>query len=191
VIYLIRHGETSFNVQKRHQGWVDSELTALGKEQALRAGLTPRRLTNGRNTVIFPSPLGRAVRTAGIIHETLQSTGPAVIDNDLKEIGMGSWEGKTEMEINAGAPRLSLHSPDGESMHALAARMRSALKRISQDQAELRIVVSHGVACRVIRSLWLGLDPTRASAMEQPQDAMFCLYENEEIRIPYREIKRS
>lgn len=188
MIYLIRHGETVFNVQNRHQGWADSDLTQLGRHQARRAGLTLSPLAGSRETVIFTSPLGRAIATARMVAEALPTTEQLVIDDALKEIGMGSWERKTESEVHPDSTVMSLCSPDGESLDALAARLRRALARIAQHPAEFRVVVSHGVASRVIRAIWLKLDVGLARSMEQPQDAMYWLHDKGETRIPYVEL---
>ena len=86
---------------------------------------------------------------------------------------------------------MSLCSPDGESLDVLAARLRRALARIAQHPAEFRVVVSHGVAGRVIRAIWSRLDVGLARSMEQPQDAMYCLHDQGETRIPYEELSLS
>lgn len=185
MIYLIRHGQTVFNVQKRHQGWVDSDLTELGRQQAYRAGLTLLSLGVSPNCTVFTSPLGRAAETAQIISDTLRTRNQPVVDHDLKEIGMGSWEGKTEAEFNPEATQMSLFSPDGESIAAVSARLQRSIGRITRHSTGSRIIVSHGVAGRVIRANWLKLDPSMSDSLDQPQDAMFSLRKHGVARIPY------
>lgn len=134
MFYLIRHGQTTFNVQKRHQGWVDSELTELGRQQARYAGLTLLSLGIGSESTVFTSPLGRAAGTAKIISETLNVKSQPLVDHDLKEIGMGTWEGKTEAEFNPQATQMSLFSPDGESIRTLSARLLNLLNGLQNTQ---------------------------------------------------------
>jgi broad specificity phosphatase PhoE len=68
VIYLVRHGETAWNVSGRQQGRLDSELTARGVVQARSAGRVLRRvLPDVLDAVVQTSPLGRARQTAALI----------------------------------------------------------------------------------------------------------------------------
>jgi Histidine phosphatase superfamily (branch 1) len=57
-MYLVRHGQTEFNLERRHHGRLDSPLTEQGREQARRAGETLATLIAPRDSVIFSSPLG-------------------------------------------------------------------------------------------------------------------------------------
>jgi broad specificity phosphatase PhoE len=184
MIYLARHGETEFNVARRHQGHVDSQLTQLGRRQARGAGRALAGLVDARDTVIFSSPLGRALMTAEIIADTMGVTTPIIKDPDLKEIWMGSAEGMTEHEMSIRWPgrqslsandSLSFESPDGEHLNALRERLSRALIHVAAHNATSQIVVSHGVAGRVLRTLHLGLDPAEAIRFEAPQDALFRL----------------
>lgn len=184
MIYLVRHGETEFNVARRHQGHIDSPLTELGHRQALGAGRALARLVDARSTVVIASPLGRAAMTARIVAETIGVTTPIIVDPDLKEIWMGSAEGMTEAGMTARWPNrssvtasdsLSLESPDGEPLAALSTRLIRALTRAATHDATSRIIVSHGVAGRVLRTLHLGLDPTEAIRFDAPQNVLFRL----------------
>ena len=63
ILYLVRHGETTWNREGRMQGQGDSPLTERGIEQARRIGRTLERLLDGRMpAVMVTSPLGRARR---------------------------------------------------------------------------------------------------------------------------------
>ena len=118
-----------------------------------------------------------------------------VVDPDLMEIGMGSAEGMTQAEMEQRWPALkaipasetmSFQSPDGETMEALAERVARALCRVADHQAAQRIVVSHGVAGRVLRALYLGLNNAETFRLEAPQDALFRLNGGEITRISFR-----
>jgi len=192
MIYLVRHGQTSFNLERRHQGHVDSALTERGRDQARRAGITLAALLDPLNTVVFSSPLGRAFQTARIVAAVTAVERPIVVDPDLMEIGMGSCEGITEAELakrwpESGIPLtgdgMSFQSPDGESLEALAERLSRALRRVGDHGAASRIIVSHGISSRVMRALYLGLNPTAAVGLDAPQDALFRLNGGQITRI--------
>jgi broad specificity phosphatase PhoE len=195
MIYLVRHGQTEFNLERRHYGHVDSPLTELGREQARRAGEALVALIDLRDTVIFSSPLGRALQTARMIADVATVERSIIVDPDLMEIGMGSAEGMTqaEMEKRWPAPQaasangaMSFQSPDGENLKALAQRLDRALRRVADHHAASRIVVSHGVAGRMLRALHLGLDNREAFRLDAPQDALFRLNGSEITRISFR-----
>jgi probable phosphoglycerate mutase len=68
LVFLARHGQTRWNVERRRQGRLDSALTSAGVEQAQRhASVLQGRGIDG----VFVSPQGRAVATAGVIGEAL------------------------------------------------------------------------------------------------------------------------
>jgi broad specificity phosphatase PhoE len=193
LIYLVRHGQTEFNLARRHHGHSDSPLTELGREQAQRAGAALAARIDRNDAVIFSSPLGRALDTARIIAH-VAAIEDIVIDPDLMEIGMGSAEGMTELEMAEHWPggqgvavhgMMSLQSPDGESLHALAERLERALCRVVRHAAVSRIVVSHSVAGRLLRGLHLGLDTVHALRLDAPQDGLFRLNGSEVTRVTF------
>jgi probable phosphoglycerate mutase len=93
-IYLTRHGETEWNLRKIMQGWQNSDLTDLGRQQAKWLG---NRLSKIEFEAVYSSPLNRAVETAKIIKK--DSFEDIIIKDHLKEMGFGPWEGKTSVEI--------------------------------------------------------------------------------------------
>jgi probable phosphoglycerate mutase len=195
MIYLVRHGQTAFNLEQRHHGHTDSPLTELGREQARRAGETLATLIDPRDCVIFSSPLGRALQTANIIADVTAVQRPLIVAADLIEIGMGSAEGMTQAEMEkrwpalqaaAASETMSLQSPDGEDLETLTRRLDRALRRVADHYAESRIIVSHGVAGRVFRGLYLGLNTADAFRLDAPQDALFRLTGGEVTLISFR-----
>jgi broad specificity phosphatase PhoE len=185
MIYLARHGQTEFNRDGRLQGHVDSPLTALGVDQAQRVGeLLKSLIGDPVGWSIVASPLGRAARTARIIGGVLGLSDVAH-DDRLREVGMGSWDGLTIEDVamvspgvGKGASRYTFFfdSPDGETYEAMAARLRSWLDEALGD-GRPRIVVSHGVAGRVLRGLYANLNWEDALRLPAPQDAIFRLSE--------------
>ena len=182
VIYLCRHGQTEFNTHRRYQGQVDSPLTALGRDQASAMGRRLRGLIT-TDFRLFASPLGRAQASAHRIAAEL-GTPEITLDPRLMEIGMGAWDGLDDVEIETEFPGARdglspgewfFHSPDGESFDAFSARLAAALADIAADPTPIKIIVSHGVAGRVLRGLHAGLTRGEMLAAPVPQNAFYAL----------------
>lgn len=184
MIFLIRHGQTEFNRERRLQGRLDSPLTELGIEQARRMGRRLKAFVDEPALwSIASSPLGRAVRTAEIVCETAGLEGRLQIDDRLAEIDVGDWEGLTREEIEAlspgacEAPGCLLRAPRGETWEAAAARVSTWLDEHDESAGRRRLVVSHGITGRVLRALYEGSDPDHLwTGPPPPQDAVFRLH---------------
>lgn len=140
-----RHGQTTFNVERRFQGQTDVPLNALGREQA---ALAARYLAAMRPDAIYSSDLVRASETAGFL---ARLTGLEVqLDKDLRERNGGSWEGMTADEIREQYPESveSWTPPDGEPVKAVADRASAAFERIADtlSSGQMAVVVAHGAA---------------------------------------------
>lgn len=105
-IYVVRHGETTWNAEGRRQGSLDSPLTERGVKQAVAAGRALRQLLVARRDVVLEcSPLGRARRTAEILCRELGWPETAIVIQPLlAELRQGTWEGLTPPEIDARYP---------------------------------------------------------------------------------------
>jgi probable phosphoglycerate mutase len=178
VIYLVRHGQTEFNLARRYQGALDSPLTEHGVRQAEQIGALLSGLLEGEPWTMVSSPQGRARRTAEIINARLGL--PLGFDDRLREISLGSWDGLLIDEVvdklppGAGVWERQLHAPGGESFEAIAARIGDWLTDV--DGAGRRIVaVSHGMAGRVLRGLYGGLSRQAMLELDVPQDSVFRL----------------
>ena len=112
VIYYIRHGETSWNAEGRLQGTQDIPLNDLGRRQAAHAGrvLADLLTRDGLEMSALPfvaSPLGRARTTMELVRGALKlSPDEYALDDRLREIGYGVWEGSTLAEMQAADPVL-------------------------------------------------------------------------------------
>jgi probable phosphoglycerate mutase len=159
---LWRHGQTTWNAERRFQGQSDIPLDATGQAQAQRAA---RLLAGLRPDMIVSSDLSRAAKTAATL---ARLTGlDVILDKDLRERHGGQWEGLTDTEIRARYPaeHATWNPPDGEPTLVVADRVAGALRRIaaavSDDTrtggAGLAVVVSHGAALRLGASRLLGL----------------------------------
>ena len=95
-IYIVRHGETQWNLECRVQGHQDSPLTEKGIKQA--KDLSRSFAINGVNfDCAYSSPSERALKTANIIIG--ETKVPIHEKDELKEISFGAWEGKNNQEI--------------------------------------------------------------------------------------------
>ena len=180
-ILLIRHGETRWNRERRHQGRLDSPLTGRGIAQALALGALLARLPEAAAAPVVSSPQGRARRTAAIICRQLGGFRELRIDARLRELTLGAWDGLSYREIEARCPGIfdddpaawCFRSPDGESYESFAARLGEWLSE--QQEASPVIVVAHGIVSRLLRGLYAGLPPLEALALPVPQDRIFRL----------------
>jgi broad specificity phosphatase PhoE len=153
---LLRHGQTTWNIEHRFQGHSDIPLDETGKEQAERAG---RMLAALRPDAIVSSDLTRATATA---QPLARLTGLVVtLDKDLRERSGGLWEGLTDLEIRERYPREreTWDPPEGESRPVVAERVAAALRRAADGlpPGGLAVVVSHGAAIRLGMERVLGL----------------------------------
>ena len=140
-----RHGQTTYNLERRFQGQSDVPLDQVGLRQAAEAAPYLAAL---RPSAIFSSDLSRASVTAAAL---ARLTGLSVqLDKDLRERSGGSWEGLTEAEIRERFPaeRATWAPPDGEPARAVADRATAALERIADSMpvGSTAVVVSHGAA---------------------------------------------
>lgn len=160
-LYVLRHGETTWNAEGRMQGALNSPLTAKGEAQALqqRRILETCDLTGFR---FYSSSQGRAFQTAGL---ALAGCADSIrTDDRLREIGVGEWAGRWRADLMAEAGieepegpdgNLSLYetAPAGEGFDALEARCRSFLADIDGPS----VLVTHGITSRMLRSIVLDL----------------------------------
>lgn len=180
-IILVRHGETHWNRQKRIQGHGDSPLTLKGIEQAKAYGRTIKELIGGgAGWRLISSPLPRCVQTSAILSEEAGLDFATIeLENRLKEISTGHWSGRLKAEMppgdltGEGRNSWFFRCPGGEAYDHFAARLAAWLAE--RQSGEKMVVVSHGVAGRVLRGLHLGLDPDEALRGDSPQDAVFHL----------------
>lgn len=146
-LIVVRHGETTWNAERRWQGHLDSPLTPQGVSQAESLA---RRLMHQRFSVLYTSDLGRAYQTANIISA---ATGhEAIPDARLRERNLGIFQGRTGDEIRAAYPehyqRYRLPDyvlPGGESPRQQVERNVACLEEIAQKHfGESIVVVTHG-----------------------------------------------
>lgn len=180
MIYLVRHGETEFNAERRQQGHLDSPLTPLGRAQGAAIGRLLRGLIEKPDDWrLVSSPLGRAQTTAGLISEALGL--PIQTDRRVIEVSFGQWDGRLRDELAVEHPDTfgrggwQFAALGGESYDSVEARVGDWLASLPPEPERKVIVVSHGGSGRVVRGAYLGLPREEALAQEAPQDAVFRL----------------
>jgi len=155
-LFITRHGQTEWNLQKRMQGWFDSPLTTQGKQAACALG---KRLSNEKFNAIYSSPSGRAVDTAKLICNERQI--PIFFKQQLKEINTGDWQGMTENEIQEEYPlqfKKYYEDPqnftldDSESFQDVLDRSLQVIHDICEryEENDKVLIVTHGVVKKLL-----------------------------------------
>ena len=157
-LLLVRHGESEGNRDRIVQGWYDSPLTELGREQA---DLAARRLARAPLAAIYSSPLRRARQTADAV---AARTGLGVTElPDLSEYDFGEAQGLTWDEMRA---RFRVRGrdwgrgaiPGEEGMPAFRARVsRSVGALLARHGDETVAVVLHGGVIGAVAAWVFGL----------------------------------
>ena len=162
-IYLMRHGETEWNVEKRFQGSADSSLTPAGFKQVENAA---QWLGAHTMDMIYSSPRGRALQTASVIAAAMNRE--VHTHAGVSEISLGKWEGKEYRSVQIMDPEgyeAFFHRPSlfqgvdgGESLQAVQKRALNAVGEIAVRHRNQRIlVISHAVTIRLLLLHYLSL----------------------------------
>jgi probable phosphoglycerate mutase len=184
-IWLVRHGLTDWNRERRIQGQIDTVLNAAGhlQSEALARGLR-KVLQPVQQLRYFVSPLTRARQTMGYISSSFGVDASSIeVEPLLKELGFGVWEGRLvrELKTHADYPRdpgerFRWRPLNGESY-------ADGIDRVSRWLAGLdgpTIVVSHGAIGRCIIGLVAGLEAEQLVLTAMPQ-GRFCRLMNGRI----------
>ena len=189
-IYYIRHGETEWNAEGRLQGTQDVPLNALGRRQAAHSGgiLADLFARDGRDRSSLPfvaSPLGRARSTMELVRSELKMP-PADygLDDRLREVGYGQWEGSTLAQAQASDPALfarrqvekwTVAPPGGETYAEVQIRVRDWYDSLNADT----VAVAHGGTARALM-VALGIEtPSSAADLTIEQGAVYVFDDGE------------
>ena len=189
MIYLIRHGQTEWNLAQRMQGRKDSPLTQLGEKQAKAIGIMLKSKIDHTNIIIFSSPLLRAQKTTKIIClETNLNFDSVILDENLMELSFGNWEGLTHEEIERYYPgeltkrnldKWNYTIEEGESYLVLAARIKKLLQEYQRIEKDI-IIVTHDLVSKIMRGIFLNLNPEEILLLDKhPQNRIFLLEKNQ------------
>ena len=140
-IWLLRHGRTQFNDERRYQGRLDVPLSPAGAAELTAAGFAPE--------TVHVSPLCRAQQTADIVFPRARKK---IVVPDFAEMDFGAFEGRTADEmaddadycawVESGA---TLPCPNGESFAVFSERVCAAFERLIEEwQGKTLVIVAHG-----------------------------------------------
>jgi broad specificity phosphatase PhoE len=184
IIYYIRHGETEWNSLGRLQGTRDVPLNERGRGQASQAARTLAAVLSrdGHEVTALSfvsSPLGRARSTMELLRSELGlPPSEYQLDDRLREIGYGVWEGCTLPECESSDPELyaqrlrdkwNVCPPGGETYAAVQLRVREWYDSVLADT----VAVAHGGTARALM-VALGLQgPASAADLFIQQGAVY------------------
>jgi broad specificity phosphatase PhoE len=167
-LVMLRHGQTEFNAGNRMQGQLDTELSDLGRDQAVAAAEV---LAKRQPLLIVSSDLRRALDTAMALGE--RSGMPLEVDARLRETHLGDWQGMTHIEVDAAAPgaRIAWRNDatwaphGGESRVDVAARGLPVVRELVAGQTEWGtdeperpvVLVAHGGLIAALTAALLNL----------------------------------
>lgn len=181
-LILVRHAETEANLNQVWHGALDAPLTPRGREQVAATAARLAELHQSAPIDIFyVSPLPRAQSTAAAI--ALATGLSMVIEEGLREFGLGDWEGRSLRELREQEnlwgrweldPRFA--PPNGESPVSFNLRATAALSQLAAQHPGQRIlVVTHGAFISSVLATWLGADASRWRAYDPPNCAITIL----------------
>ena len=171
-LYIVRHGKTYWNEERKIQGWADIDLNEEGREVAI---LSAEGMKDIHFDAIYSSPLKRANETAHILRG--ERTQPFIVDERIKEIGYGVLEGGDFMKIRGDKTSKfasffekpeDYETPEGgESFEVVSERAAEFMAEIIEKHKddERVMVVAHGAVNKAmmryirkneIKDFWLG-----------------------------------
>lgn len=162
-LWLVRHGETSWNASGLVQGQLDPGLSGVGREQA--SGCARSLAAVPKPEALYSSDLRRALETAAPIAESLALT--VHVEPDLRERSLGDAEGQPSTSLDP--PRSGIEHgrvvdadaapAGGESVRQLYERAARCATRILCSHGGDVVLVCHGGIVRVILAWLDGVDP--------------------------------
>jgi len=187
IIYLIRHGQTIWNLQGKKQGHKDSPLTIKGIEQMKNIANEIKKIPNFNDYKIISSPLGRCKQSTSIICEEIKYPFEnCIFEEKLKEHSFGLWEGKTENEIKSEfleeftkrrfqENHWDYVVPMGESYKILFNRVSQVIEKYKNQKI---IFVCHEMVSKVIRGKLLKFNKEEIIKLKHPQDVIYQIKNN-------------
>lgn len=147
-LYLVRHGETLFNLQKKIQGWCDSPLTNQGIDQAM----TTQKYFQARSITFDQCFSSTSERTSDTLE--LITDHPYTRLKGLKEWNFGRLEGENET-VNPPLPYQDFFvTYGGEAESSFQKRAVETCETLIQNSGENFLAVSHGAFCARFRAFW-------------------------------------
>lgn len=180
-LYLVRHGQTPWNVEGRYQGQMDPPLTEEGHQQA---ATTAEQLAPLGFEAIYSSDLARASQTADALAAKLDM--PVQFDERLREIHQGDWQGVVIDDIRKGWPDTlhgwesdpwQHHPPGGETLQQLRERVFTAIDDIAARHPGATVVIfTHKLPIALLRIRYQGHPPESIWSL-LPKNAAWEIFE--------------
>lgn len=183
-IFLVRHAQTQWNVERRMQGKCESDLTSLGIEQSFLLSL---KLSTLKFDAVYSSPSIRSYKTAKILVENKEID---IIQSDLlREIDFGSWEGRTFNDIQVNDTELffiyknmpsQFRAPGGETFGEVQDRAFRFIKNVSEKHLGQKILtVTHGGLIRTVLTKLKGFNLDEVWNIEPLENTSITLIKTE------------
>jgi broad specificity phosphatase PhoE len=171
-VYLVRHGQTAWNLGEVFRGRADIPLDETGKKEVHLAG---EALKDETLHAIYSSPLSRSMETAENIAK-FQNV-PVTPLEAIIDISYGEWEGKPLVEVQEKYPDLysiwlgepdKIQFPGGETLAEVQSRAMEAVERLVAKHTDENIaLVAHRVPNKVICCALLGIDNSNFWRIQQ------------------------
>ena len=185
--YILRHGESLGNRDKRFLGHTNLDMTERGYQQAEK---TAEVLAHIHIDVIYSSDLIRAFNTAK--PHALRRNMDVIPVKELREAYAGEWENLLKTEIMDRYGNMYVDGfvggfgtfvlPGGESIPELAERMYNAIEKIAKDEeGRVVLIASHAAAIRAFWGKISNIPPENlANELPFPSNASYSIFEYEE-----------
>lgn len=175
-MYFVRHGQTEWNAIARMQGQWNSDLSALGREQAKISG---KVLSRFPIDAIYASPLDRTRQTASFVTEHVDL--PVTFDERIMEWDCGDWSGHLYAEVAEKwkdewqayqQDKFHYRGPNCENYPDMFTRARPFLDEVLETPHEHIAIISHGMIGKVMIAALLEMDEDQTLAVSQPNDVI-------------------
>lgn len=160
-LFMVRHGETEWNSERRLQGQADAPLSDKGRAQA--TALAPLFANGFAPDVVVTSDLPRATATAAIL-----GFPEARLDARFREINVGQWTARLIADIRAedeaaykGWRAGSFTPPEGETWAVFKGRVAEGVRTLAAEGHESALVVAHGGVIRAACEALIDLSPSK------------------------------
>jgi broad specificity phosphatase PhoE len=171
-VYLVRHGQTAWNVGEIFRGRADIPLDETGRKEVHLAG---EALKDETMHAVYSSPLSRSMETAENIAKFHSI--PVVPLDAIIDISYGEWEGVGHQEVEERYPDLyalwvkephKVRFPKGESLDEVRSRAMAGINELVARHLDENIaLVAHRVPNKVICCAVLGLDNSHFWRIQQ------------------------
>jgi len=203
LLHIVRHGQTHWNVERRIQGQLESELNDLGAKQAIERGMD---FADTQFSAIYSSSSLRTRQTTKLILDNQTSDqvddhkNTVIYMDELREICLGVWEGRLWSEISTAYPEMaeahrtasdSFFVEGAESSYQTQERGVKAIEYIIKTQEESAqadvtdevLIVSHGAIMKRILAYYLDIPLTSLHTFPSLPNCAHCVIDvNEHIR---------